>query len=64
VSMRRLTRLMNAFSKRSRITRSRGTLLHVLQLRRVQVSVRATPAIEAAVANHVWSVAEIVGLLR
>jgi hypothetical protein len=29
---------------------------------RIQQALRVTPAIEAGVANHVWSVEEIVGL--
>jgi hypothetical protein len=30
---------------------------------RIHQTVRVTPAMEAGVANHVWSVEEIVGLL-
>ena len=43
--------------------RCRGTLLHVLQLGRVHQTLRVTPAMEAGVSNHVWSIEEIVGLL-
>ena len=48
--MRRFTRLTNAFSKKVE--------KHAAQ------TLRVTPAMEAGVANHVWSVEEIVGLLE
>lgn len=42
----------------------RGTLLHVLQLRsRASDPPRDTPAMEAGVSSHVWSIAEIVTLI-
>jgi len=31
---------------------------------RVHQTLRVTPAMEAGIANHVWSLAEIVGLLE
>jgi hypothetical protein len=31
---------------------------------RIHQTLRVTPAVEAGVANHVWSVEEIVGLLE
>jgi hypothetical protein len=64
MSMRRFTRLTNAFSKMSRTTRRLWHSTSCITtsegcLRRCGV----TLSMEAGVANHVWSVAEIVGLL-
>jgi len=36
-----------------------GSLLHVLQLRQIHKTLRATPAMEAGVSDHVWSLEEI-----
>jgi hypothetical protein len=42
----------------------RATLLiHVLQFWSVHQTLRVTPAMEAVIADHVWSIEEIVGLL-
>jgi hypothetical protein len=62
--LRRFTRLTNAFSKKL------GNLEAAIALHfawynfcRVHASLRVTPAMEAGIANHVWSIEEIVGLL-
>jgi hypothetical protein len=44
--------------------RSRGTLLHVSQVRAGAQTLRVTAAMEAGVTDHVWSIEEIVGLLE
>ena len=51
-------------AKRSRTTR-RAIALYFIDYNfgRVHQTLRVTPAMEAGVANHVWSVEEIVGLL-
>jgi len=38
-------------------------LLHVVQLRQDSPELRVTPAMEAGIADHVWSLDEIVGLV-
>ena len=42
----------------------RGPILHDYNFGRIHQTLRGTPAMEAGVANHVWSVEEIVGLLE
>jgi IS1 family transposase len=64
MSMRRFTRLTNAFSKKV------GNLRHNLALHfmhynfcRVHQTLRVTPAMEAGLANHVWELEELVALI-
>jgi len=64
MSMRRFTRLTNAFSKKIE------NLHHAVALNymhynfcRVHQSLRITPAMQAGIADHVWSLEELVGLL-
>jgi hypothetical protein len=65
MSMRRFTRLTNAFSKNWRITRRQGPYTSCANnFERVHQTLRVTPAMEAGNADHVWSIEEIVGLLR
>jgi len=64
MNMRRLTRLTNAFSKK--LENHRWALaLHYMHYNfcRVHKTLRVTPAMEAGIANHVWSMDEVVGLL-
>jgi hypothetical protein len=63
MSMRRFTRLTNAFSKKIE------NYIHAIALfymwynfGRIHQTLRVTPAMEAEVSNHVWSVQEIVAL--
>ena len=63
MSMRRFTRLTNAFSKKV------GNLAHAVALHfmyynfgRIHSTLRVTPAMEAKVADHLWSLEEIVAL--
>lgn len=64
MSMRRFTRLTNAFSKKIE-NHSHAISLHFMYYNfgRVHSSLRVTPAMEAGVADHVWSIEEIVDLL-
>jgi hypothetical protein len=63
--MRRFTRLTNAFSKKleHHIT---AISLHFMYYNfvRIHQTLRATPAIAAGVADRVWEIADIVGLLE
>jgi hypothetical protein len=65
MGMRRFTRLTNAFSKKVE------NLAHVVSLHfmhynfcRVHKTLGTRPAVAAGVANHVWTVEEMVGLLE
>jgi hypothetical protein len=43
---------------------NRGTLLMYYNFERVHQTLRVTPAMEAGVPNHVWSIQDIVALLK
>ena len=64
MSMRRFTRLTNAFSKKVE-NRAAAVALYFMwyNFGRVHQTLRVTPAMEAGVTDHVWSVEEIVSLL-
>ena len=64
MSMRRFTRLTNAFSKKVE-NHAAAIALYFMYYNfgRIHQTLRVTPAMEAGVANHVWSVDEIVALL-
>jgi len=64
MQMRRFTRLTNAFSKRVE-NHEAAIALHFMHYNfcRVRQTLRVTPAMEAGVADHVWSIQEIVELL-
>jgi hypothetical protein len=64
MSMRRFTVLTNGFSKKV-ANHEAAVALHFMHYNFAQVhhTLRVTPAMEAGVANHVWSLEEIVGLL-
>ena len=65
MGMRRMTRLTNAFSKKVE-NLEHAVALHFMNYNfcRIHGSLRVTPAMEAGVADHVWSLEEIIGLLR
>jgi hypothetical protein len=65
MSMRRFTRLTNGFSKKVE-NHAAAVSLHFMHYNfaRVHQSLRVTPAMEAGVSDHVWSIEEIVGLLE
>jgi len=62
--MRRFTRLTNAFSKKIE-NHAAAVALHFMYYNfcRVHQTLRVTPAMEAGISSHVWSIGEIVGLL-
>lgn len=63
--MRRFTRLTNAFSKK-RENHRWAIALHYMHYNfcRVHQTLRETPAMEAGLTNHVWSLEEVVQLLE
>jgi IS1 family transposase len=64
MSMRRFTRLTNAFSKKVENLSAAVSLFYMYyNFGRVHQTLRVTPAMEAGIADHVWSLEEIVGLL-
>jgi hypothetical protein len=64
MSMRRFTRLTNVFSKKIE-NLQHAVALHFMHYNfaRIHQTLRVTPAMEAGVSDHVWSIEEIVGLL-
>ena len=65
MSMRRFTRLTNAFSKKVENLEA-AISLHFMyyNFARVHKSLRVTPAMEAGISDHVWTLEEIVNLLK
>jgi len=65
MGMRRFTRLTNAFSKKVQ-NLGHAVALHFLHYNfcRVHQTLGTTPAVAAGVADHEWSIAEIVNLLE
>lgn len=64
MSNRRFTRLTNAFSKKVE-NHEYSVALHFMHYNfcRVHQSLRVTPAMEAGLTDHVWSIAEIIALI-
>src|SRR6266540_211633 len=64
MSMRRFTRLTNAFSKKV-LNLSAAIALHFVYYNfcRVHQTLKTTPAVASGIADHEWSIEEIVGLL-
>ncbi|HAK05973.1 MAG TPA: hypothetical protein DCO65_01660 [Spartobacteria bacterium] len=64
MSMRRLTRLTNGFSKKLE-NLEHAVALHYMHYNfcRIHQSLRITPATEAGVSDHVWSLDEVINLL-
>ena len=64
MSMRRFTRLTNAFSKKVE-NLEHAVALHFMYYNfgRIHKTLRVTPAMEAGVSDHVWSLEEIAGLV-
>jgi hypothetical protein len=65
MSMRRFTRLTNAFSKKVE-NHEHAIAIHYMfyNFCRIHQSLRVTPAMEAGVSDHVWTLEEIVSLLN
>jgi IS1 family transposase len=65
MSMRRFTRLTNGFSKKLDNLKAAVALYFMwYNFGRIHQTLRVTPAMEANVSDHVWSIEEIVGLLE
>jgi len=62
---RRIARLTNAFSKKIDGLDS-AVALHFMHYNfcRIHQTLKTTPAMAAGIADHVWSVEEVVGLLN
>lgn len=65
MSMRRFTRLTNAFSKKIE-NHSAAVALYMMYYNfgRVHQTLKTTPAVKAGIADHIWTVEEIIGLLE
>jgi IS1 family transposase len=64
MSMRRFTRLTNAFSKKVE-NHAYAVALHFMwyNFGRIHKTLRVTPAMEAGISNHVWSLEEVASLI-
>ena len=64
MSMRRFTRLTNGFSKKIE-NLEHSVALHFMyyNFARIHKTLRVTPAMEAGMADHVWTLEEIIGLV-
>jgi hypothetical protein len=64
MSMRRMTRLTNAFSQKLE-NQAHAVALHFMHCNfcRIHQTLRVTPAMQVGIASHVWSSEEIAGLL-
>src|SRR5208283_853913 len=65
MGMRRFTRLTNAFSKKVE-NHEHMIAIYFMHYNfcRIHQTLRVTPAMEAGISDHVWSLEEIVGLLN
>src|SRR5664279_2407781 len=65
MGVRRFTRLTNAFSKKFENHCHHVAIYHAYyNFCRVHQTLRVTPAMEAGLTDHVWSIGELVGLLE
>jgi hypothetical protein len=63
MNMRRFARLTNAFSKKFENHVASIALFHMhYNFARIHQTLRVTPAVEAGISQHVWSIEEIVSL--
>ena len=63
MSMRRFTRLTNGFSKKvENLTHAVSLHFMFYNFGRIHKSLRVTPAMEASVTDHIWTLEEIAGL--
>lgn len=65
IGMRRFTRLTKGFSKKIE-NLEYAVALHFMHYNfgRIHKTLRVTPAMEAGIPDHVWSIQEIVGLVK
>lgn len=62
--MRRFTRLTNAFSKKVENLEANVALYFMhYNFCRIHRTLRVTPAMEAGISNHIWSLEEVVRLI-
>src|SRR5438874_8495961 len=65
MSMRRYTRLTNAFSKKvENLTAAVSLHFMYYNFCRVHQTLKTTPAVAAGVTDHVWSLDDLIGLLE
>jgi len=65
MSMRRFTRLTNAFSKKvDNLEAAVALYFMYYNFCRIHKSLRVTPAMETGITDHVWSLEEIINLLN
>jgi hypothetical protein len=64
ISMRRMTRLTNAFSKKIE-NQGHALALHFMHYNfcRIHQTLRVTSAMEAGISNHLWTLEEIAVLI-
>ena len=64
MSNRRFTRLTNAFSKKLE-SHKHAAAIHFMHYNfcRIHQTLRVTPAMEAGITDHVWTLEEVVGLI-
>jgi len=64
ISMRRFTRLTNAFSKKAE-NHAHMVALHFMHYNycRIHQTLRVTPAMAAGLTDQVWEIEELVGLV-
>ena len=63
MSMRRFTRLTNAFSKKvENLGHAVSLYFMYYNFARIHHTLRVTPAMEAGITNHVWTLEEIARL--
>lgn len=65
MTMRRFTRLTNAFSKKIE-NLAHAVALHFMHYNfcRVHQTLRVTPAMEAGITEHIWSIEEVINLIK
>ena len=65
MAMRRFTRLTNALSKNvEKLQHATSIYFMYYNFARVHSTLRVTPAMEAEITRHVWTIKEIVDLLE
>jgi hypothetical protein len=65
MAMRRFTRLTNAFSKKvENLQHATSLYFMYYNFARIHSTLRVTPAMEAGISQHVWTIREIVDLLE
>jgi hypothetical protein len=64
MSMRRFTRLTNGFSKKVE-NHAYSVAIHYMHYNfcRIHNTLRITPAMEAGISDHIWTIEELLGLL-